>query len=202
MNMLLNQVNEGDVISKKGIFQYLADKQDLNAIIGDGRLMDIEYMMNHSGDKTITPMFNKLIEHYNDIEIVYSKLADIIYINFADKWKRLYDAYVLLNYEPLENYRMVEEEKQNTKVKTSSNQNTKTYGFNSNTPVPENTGDSEQMIEGNADDNKRTLTRSGNIGVTSSQQLLESELNLRKYNLNATIYLDVDSILTLPIYDN
>lgn len=200
--MLLNQVNEGDVISKKGIFQYLADKQDLNAIIGDGRLMDIEYMMNHSGDKTITPMFNKLIEHYNDIETVYSKLADIIYINFADKWKRLYDAYVLQNYEPLENYRMVEEEKQNTKVKTSSNQNTKTYGFNSSTPIPENTGDSEQMIEGNADDNKRTLTRSGNIGVTTSQQMLESELNLRKYNLNATIYLDVDSILTLPIYDN
>ncbi len=45
-----------------------------------------------------------------------------------------------------------------------------------------------------------TLTRSGNIGVTSSQQLLESELELRKYDFYQMIYNDIDSILCLKIY--
>ena len=43
-----------------------------------------------------------------------------------------------------------------------------------------------------------TLTRSGNIGVTTSQQMLESEINLRnKYLLIEMIFKDVDKILTL-----
>ena len=45
-----------------------------------------------------------------------------------------------------------------------------------------------------------TLTRSGNIGVTTSQQMIESERKLWDYNIFKTIYEDVDSILTLSIY--
>lgn len=51
------------------------------------------------------------------------------------------------------------------------------------------------------DDIKRKLKRSGNIGVTSSQQLLQSELDLRKLNnLIDIIFENVDKILTLAIY--
>ena len=48
-----------------------------------------------------------------------------------------------------------------------------------------------------------TLERSGNIGVTTSQQMLESELKLRAlYNMVYIIYDDVDKVLTNPIFIN
>lgn len=46
-----------------------------------------------------------------------------------------------------------------------------------------------------------TLERSGNIGVTTSQQMLESEIKLRaSYNMITIIYDDIDKVLTSPIY--
>ena len=46
-----------------------------------------------------------------------------------------------------------------------------------------------------------TLTRKGNIGVTTSQQMLESELKLRAENfLCDFIFKDLDKLLTSPIY--
>ena len=45
-----------------------------------------------------------------------------------------------------------------------------------------------------------TLTRKGNIGVTTSQQLIESELELRKHDFYRIIYNDIDSVLCLKIY--
>ena len=46
-----------------------------------------------------------------------------------------------------------------------------------------------------------TLTRSGNIGVTTSQQMLQSERDLWVWNFYRDfVFPCVDSILTLPIY--
>lgn len=47
----------------------------------------------------------------------------------------------------------------------------------------------------------RSLTRSGNIGVTTSQQMLESEIALWQWNFFESVYADVDSVLTTQIYD-
>ena len=48
---------------------------------------------------------------------------------------------------------------------------------------------------------KETLTRSGNIGVTTSQQMLESEIKLRALNnMIKIIFDDIDKVLTNPIY--
>lgn len=48
-----------------------------------------------------------------------------------------------------------------------------------------------------------TLTRRGNIGVTTSQQMLESELKLRAlYNMVLIMYDDIDKVLTNPIFIN
>lgn len=44
------------------------------------------------------------------------------------------------------------------------------------------------------------LTRSGNIGVTSSQQLIQSEIELRQFNFFTQVFKDVDSVLALSIY--
>ena len=65
--------------------------------------------------------------------------------------------------------------------------------------------ESESTLTGkNTKENTETRvnshTRSGNIGVTTSQQMLESELELRKYDLLSTVFEDVDTILCLSIY--
>lgn len=48
--------------------------------------------------------------------------------------------------------------------------------------------------------NERILTRSGNIGVTTSQQMLQSEIELRKWLYYQSVFNDIDTILTLSIY--
>lgn len=48
---------------------------------------------------------------------------------------------------------------------------------------------------------EHTLTRSGNIGVTTSQQMIESERDLWKYYyFHNTIFPDIDKVLTIKIY--
>ena len=46
----------------------------------------------------------------------------------------------------------------------------------------------------------RTLTRSGNIGVTTSQQMLQAELDIRTYDFYKSVYDDIDHVLTTPVY--
>lgn len=49
-------------------------------------------------------------------------------------------------------------------------------------------------------DTTHHLTRSGNIGVTTAQQMIESEIELRKQNFFDLIYKDLDKVLALMIY--
>ena len=50
------------------------------------------------------------------------------------------------------------------------------------------------------DDIMRSLTRKGNIGVTTTQQMLESEIELWNWNYYNMVMQDIDSILCLDIY--
>ncbi|WP_407416481.1 hypothetical protein, partial [Methanobrevibacter sp.] len=45
-----------------------------------------------------------------------------------------------------------------------------------------------------------TTRRFGNIGITTSQQMLQQELEVRKYDFYKMIYKDIDSVLCLSIY--
>lgn len=233
----------------------------------------------------------------NDIiQFVFSRYADIIYIRFGYKWKKIYDA-LTTDYNPLENYNMKQkrtpnitkedtydvtdertpdierkdtyditdertpditrEDEFNTtdtrtpNITTSGEDNAKTevgiYGFNSTSGNNSTNSDGESSssetttgtdtnektgtitntetgtdtttksgtitnTESGSDVNTKTgtitnietgtdeLERSGNIGVTTSQQMLESELKLREYDFYKTIYKDIDSILCLGIY--
>ena len=46
----------------------------------------------------------------------------------------------------------------------------------------------------------RKLTRTGNIGTNTFQNLLQQERNLWMYNFFEQVFKDVDSVLTIPIY--
>lgn len=186
--------------------------------------LDQEYYLNHSGDKNVSPLVEKLLT-LTGVNMV-QKVANIIINKFEDKWTRLYNAFIDGDYEPLENYSMEEvetpnitrdiTEKQKTKIETETTDDkteNEVYGFNSATPVP--SGDSNHngtiTVSGDENENKitkqdketgtRSLTRHGNIGVTTSQQMLESEIKLREnflfFNM---LFKDVDSVMTLLIY--
>lgn len=110
-----------------------------------------------------------------------------------------------------------------------SENNLQIYGFNSTSFHPSNTNDADTSsdtttnnttemsgsinengtitntinTQGNETGNEthnRTLKRSGNIGVTTSQQMIESEIELRKYRLRYEIMHSIGSYLTTDVY--
>ena len=46
----------------------------------------------------------------------------------------------------------------------------------------------------------RTLTRSGNIGVTTSQQMIQASIELWRWNFFTQVFEDIDTILTISTY--
>ena len=65
-----------------------------------------------------------------------------------------------------------------------------------------NSSSSSSETVGELKDNKRDeeLRRSGNIGVTTSQQMIQSEIELRKHNLEDIIFKNIDEVLFLDYY--
>lgn len=238
--MKLNQII--NPLIDVGIFQKIFSKNELDYLSEDEcKTLDINYYLGHSGNKTISPLYDNLLKlHQNDGVDVLSILADIIILHNAENWNKIYESYFLSSYNPLENYSMSETEnyninetetpnitkesnqKQKTKIITTNNneQNSDVYGFNSTSPSPSGllNGVAKQEVIGSDDDNKvlitdtergtrnktsnntKNLTRSGNIGVTTSQEMLESELKLRKFDFYNLLMRDVDKTLCLKIY--
>lgn len=131
-------------------------------------------------------------------------------------WRAIEQAYFKTNYKPLENYSMLEERTPDLKetidtennAKSENKTSTSVYGFNSSEAVPTSEADSDtESLKANnfgkstrSNTGKETLTRSGNIGVTTSQQMLESELKLRKFDYWHDIFEGCSKILCLGIY--
>lgn len=159
---------------------------------------NIDYY-TRSGFKTITPLFEQILK-IEDINSRYETLVSILNQRFEDKWKRLYETFKK-EYNPIHNYNM--EEKTNTKAnfEVTENNSNDVYGFNSISSVPNTEDKTTRQTIANKDDNETTTSRSGNIGVTTTQKMINEEINVRKYILLEEIYKDIDSILTLKIYD-
>lgn len=198
----------GQLVSVPGIFTTLSGLPEAATrpwFATDYKALDYEYYGNHSGRKTISPLLDMLAPEDGAVDV--TKLSDVIFKHFLDKWDRLYAIYKA-EYEPLENYSMTETETPNLHRSSTNYQTTdassSVYGFNSSTPVPqgESTGTTHGESTSNFEDETgtRTLTRSGNIGVTTSQQMAESEIALWKWNFYEQIFQDLDKILTIPIY--
>lgn len=207
-----------------------------------GAKLDAVYFGNRSGDKETSPIIDRFLEE-NETERLtteqVNELAEILFSIYGVKWKKLYDI-LLLEYNPIQNYDMEEEETPNiTKTETpniTKQRGTKTntdyqvdteqtvensiYGFNSSSPVPSADGSGNNTVRTHGDKNNNTvdetetetgsrtetetgtrkLTRKGNIGVTTSQQMIESEIALWDWNFFNTVFDDVDRELTIPMY--
>ena len=128
--------------------------------------------------------------------LIYGILKD----KYLQNWNKLY-ASLYADYNPINNYDMIENENTKADMKTETSDTQKYAGFNSGTSLPvasESEGSSE--TSGIKADNERTLTRSGNIGVTTSQQMIESEIKLREKTLLDIIFNDIDKILFMNYY--
>lgn len=167
----------------------------------------LDYYLLHGAEKTLTRMAKDFYENrYPAVATslqspAYSlpynmAIARVLIEKFSHAWDRAYEA-ITAEYNPVDNYNMVEEEGVDTSIKTESSNGI--YGFDSSTPIPSTTG--ETTTSGGSSNNKRKLTRRGNIGVTTSAQMVEGELELRKKHFLDMVYRDIDSLLCLAIYE-
>ena len=205
--------------TEMGIFQTM---YDIDSNLNDPKfpwltddlsfLLDTEYYTVRSADKWISKQFERYIKYAEDSIINVSPLvplAHLIMNKFEDKWNKLYDAFINSTYKPLDNYNMEEKETpdltRTKNVKTEVKNENGIFGFNSSTKVPQSesvtSGEKLKNEEEEKQSGTRTLNRSGNIGVTTSQQMLQSEIDLRSnFNFMNEIMNDVDSILCLLVY--
>ena len=181
--------------------------------------LDTDYFLMNSGSKNISLLLERLSNGSTDSEAVH-KAVVIAVVKFSDKWQRVYNS-MFSDYNPIENYSMTEKisvsqdstakTNQNTDMTTEGNNEDNTFGFNSTAPVPSANGSNVTKTTGNKDNNftesvtggtsETAHTRSGNIGVTTSQQMIESEIMLRKkHDFYQIVFDDLDSLLAFPIY--
>ena len=104
-----------------------------------------------------------------------------------------------------------------THSETESTAEGSIYGYDSATASPSDkqetdteTNGTENGTESHSHSNTRTdnlahsitrsHTRAGNIGVTTAQQMIESEIKLWQYDFFKIVFDNIDTILTIPIY--
>lgn len=158
-------------------------------------------------------------------------LARIIWTKFGEPWKHLWETNVVAynpihNYNMTDRRELARGESETkvghgTSVDTTEHgrgNETKEYvaGINNTDGIGKLSNRTESQESGETsvngtDDRKddsvrasnevETTTRSGNIGVTTTQQMLFAERELWLWNFFDQVYKDIDSVLSLPIYD-
>ena len=158
-------------------------------------------------------------------------LARIIWSKFGEPWKRLWETNVVAynpihNYNMTDRRELARGESE-TKVGQGSSvdatehgrgnetkeyvagiNNTDEVGKLSNRTISQESGETSVSGTNNRKDDSvrasnevETTNRSGNIGVTTTQKMLAEERELWVWNFFDQVYKDIDSVLSLPIYD-
>ena len=194
----------------------------MNNIYDNYKIQDIYVTIRYGNYKPLMLESQETITEkiYNDWVEIVKNIITLHYYELNGIYKT-----TLLNYNPIENYSMTEEENTNTGSKTDTNTNnygeqinnttytnkpredienttekvapydTQEFVNKNNNETTRNYGESTGNTQGTthaytdihtmdygAQENKRNLTRSGNIGVTTSQQMIESEREVVKLN--------------------
>ena len=199
-----------------GVFALIQQSNEFEWLTeDDASSLDIDYILSHSGNKKESNLLYNLRNKYEDDYM--SKLSSIIVLKFKEKWNRIFLALIDSEYNPIENYDSHEIEtpnisnartiSQNANVQRQSNGDVS--GFNEDDYSPSTqTIDTTTMNEDdnithdtNVESGTRQIERHGNIGVTTNQQMITQEIEMRdKFNLFEIMMNDVDSILAHPVY--
>lgn len=199
-----------DWLGGKGIINVLTENYNVpwkDSV--DGTILDLDYYGNHSGNKIISPLVEQLIDSTGLSEENMNKLAQLIYSKYGYNWSKLWEA-TQLEYNPIHNYDGDEEEKVTVKetgtdsVVGQGDGQSKTYGFNSTTAVDadeSNTDTSNTETKDLTTETTRMYKKGGNLGVTTTQQMMTSEYEYRiNYEFFIAVFKDVDKILVIESY--
>ena len=158
-------------------------------------------------------------------------LAKIIWLKFQQPWTHLWETNVVSynpihNYNMTDTRTLVrgdQEAQSDSRSSVDSTEHGKTsesqgfvYGFNNaqangkpadrsvlkdggETVVTTQDGSNRNTVSGRQEE--ETTQRSGNIGVTTTQQMLSSERELWMWNFFDQVYKDIDTVLSLSVYD-
>lgn len=100
-----------DWLTGHGILKILTDNYDVpwkNSIPGQD--LDDDYYANRSGSKAASPLCEQLLDDDGTItDANLTRIAGVIYRKYARDWEQAFAA-VNVEYNPLENYNMIEEE--------------------------------------------------------------------------------------------
>lgn len=175
---------------------------------GTTRVLDSDGSVTHGKTDTITNNLTNTLVH-GKTDTVTNNLTDTE--NGSKETVKEVSAFNSTDYVPSEDVN--ETITNHTNVKTGT-QATATTGTdtetNTGTQATATTGtdtDTKDETETvgrsglNTDTRNYTLTRSGNIGVTTSQQMIESEKKLWQWDFfNEVVFPDIDHALTIPYY--
>ena len=187
--------------------------------------LDQAYVYHHATAKEISRYAEILLEgdpsHPTGRDDVYlwtddslQALMKIFWTHYGDNIERIRTV-LTAQYAPLDNYNMTETRTPNLTETTQTKSNVQTkgsnkvYGFNSSTAVPATESQADTVTQGADSANQstrtntgtETLERSGNIGVTTSQQMLLSELDLRaQHEFEEYLFTFLDQIMTCGAY--
>lgn len=155
-------------------------------------------------------LIDNILLKSGDFEVIYSNgdfVHDAIGI-WSKKWERTFVKWVKalsVEYNPLENYDRMEEitttdDGSNTAQGRSGNTN-KISAYNSSNFENDTNSDGDFSSSGTAKNrNVRSGRMHGNIGVTTSQQMLEAELNIDMWNIYEHITDIFLKEFIVPIY--
>lgn len=177
-----------------------------------GLELDIEYFTNQSGTKQPSLLLLNFIEDNKISQNDVLTISNLLLNRFGRNWTKLWNT-LLLEYNPINNYDMEETENlvidevinNSGESSNTSEIDSNRYAFDSETPTPtegqRQTGSNEFSDNGTRNNTHvRELTRKGNIGVTTSQQMITAERDLWVWDFFKTVFKDVDSVLTVPIF--
>ena len=212
----------------EGIFKQSVESTTLESMFADYAEKIDSILYTQYGNRRLYPS----LEFANDLDVEKLEmiktyiLSEMLATQY--KWEHLI-ATTKAEYNPTENYNMVEEEKRtdvenetnniNTTINngertsTSTNLNAvapyNTDAMHNQSQVTENTTDNAVSDNSTTEDKYTTnnvyekkLTRSGNIGVTTTQQMLESERKLANYSVVKEIAKSVAGVIASNVYYN
>lgn len=198
----------------------------------------IETMFQEYADKIDSVLFTQYgnrvlydnLEYANDLDVEKLELIKVYILSemlaTEYKWEHLI-ATTKAEYNPTENYNMVETEEtkdkknENTETNqtnTNGERNTESTNTNAVSPYDTNELSTESQQTGTTRENSvidtstnngtyttdntesRTLTRKGNLGVTTTQEMLASERTLADYSIVKLISKDVANLISKGVY--
>ena len=180
--------------------------------------LDLMYHQR-SGDKELSNLLDYLITQYgtetDDWEEFVAKSIIAMYkrklLKLIGTYKIEYDAikpYNMSLHDDLLSDHLDSESSRNSTTSGESTDKSSYQGFNSSEYSDVDKEDSTTKTDTESGDSysrdrtsEREIERSGNIGNKSSQQLIEEEREMLKWNIYITIFSDIDKIMCARIWD-